>query len=181
MANVSTRNYARIIPEMADSVGVRKSSVSRNFVERSGRELKRLSERRFEREFLVIYLDGVKFGEHHVLCAVGVDSEGEKVVLDVKDGTSENGATTFKRCRNHKIRNVTSNIPEDHCASRPNGCDRTIPTRRPVLKKVWKNCLLSIGSSCRLHCDSAWKRRTSSKGPTPEFVSAHAGSVDGGW
>ncbi len=94
MANVSTRNYARVIPEMAETVGVSKSSVSRNFIEQSGRELKRLSERRFdEREFLVIYLDGVIFGEHHVLCAVGVDSEGEKVVLGLKDGASENGAT----------------------------------------------------------------------------------------
>ena len=95
MANVSTRNYERVIPEMAHTVGVSKSSVSRNFVEQSGRELKRLIERRFDgREFLVIYLDGVIFGEHHVLCAVGVDIEGEKVVLGIKDGASENGATT---------------------------------------------------------------------------------------
>ena len=53
--------------------------------------LKRLTERRFDdREFLVIYLDGVIFGEHHVLCAVGVDFDGEKVVLGIKDGASEN-------------------------------------------------------------------------------------------
>ena len=95
MANVSTRNYERVIPEMAHTVGVSKSSVSRNFVEQSGRELKRLTERRFDgREFLVVYLDGVIFGEHHVLCAVGVDIEGEKVVLGIKDGASEDGATT---------------------------------------------------------------------------------------
>ena len=95
MANVSTRNYEKVIPEMAHTVGVSKSSVSRNFVEQSGRELKRLTERRFdEKEFLIIYLDGVIFGEHHVLCAVGVDAEGEKVVLGIKDGASENGATT---------------------------------------------------------------------------------------
>ena len=95
MSNVSTRNYERVIPEMADTVGVSKSSVSRNFIEQSGRELKRLAERRFDnREFLVIYLDGVIFGEHHVLCAVGVDVQGEKVVLGIKDGASENAATT---------------------------------------------------------------------------------------
>ena len=93
MSNVSTRQYDRVIPQMADTVGVSKSSVSREFVEQSGRELKRLSERRFEdREFLVIYLDGVVFGEYHVLCAVGVDAEGEKVVLGMKDGASENAA-----------------------------------------------------------------------------------------
>ena len=95
MSNVSTRQYERVIPQMADTVGVSKSSVSREFVEQGGRELKRLTERRFdEREFLVIYLDGVIFGEHHVLCAVGVNVEGEKVVLGIKDGASENGATT---------------------------------------------------------------------------------------
>ncbi len=94
MSNVSTRQYERVIPQMADTVGVSKSSVSREFVEQSGKELKRLSERRFEdREFLVIYLDGVIFGEFHVLCAVGVDSSGEKVVLGIKDGASENAAT----------------------------------------------------------------------------------------
>lgn len=94
MSNVSTRNYERVIPEMADTVGVSKSSVSRNFIEQSGRELKRLAERRFEgREFLILYLDGVIFGEHHVLCAVGVDADGEKVVLGIKDGASENAAT----------------------------------------------------------------------------------------
>ena len=59
MSNVSIRQYERVIPQMADTVGVSKSSVSREFVEQSGKELKRLSERRFEdREFLVIYLDG---------------------------------------------------------------------------------------------------------------------------
>ncbi len=31
--------------------------------------------RRFDHlELLIIYLDGLIFGEHHVLCAVGVDA-----------------------------------------------------------------------------------------------------------
>ena len=45
MSSVSTRNYERVIAEMADTVGVNKSSVSRNFIEQSGRELKRLEDR----------------------------------------------------------------------------------------------------------------------------------------
>ena len=68
--------------------------MSRKLVEQKGRELRQLTERRFDgREFLVIYLDGVVFGDYHVLCAVGVDSEGKKVVLGMKDGDSENGPT----------------------------------------------------------------------------------------
>src|SRR3989304_3777950 len=39
---------------------------------------------------LILYLDGVIFGEHHVLVAVGVDAEGEKHVLGIAEGASEN-------------------------------------------------------------------------------------------
>jgi len=39
---------------------------------------------------LVLYLDGVIFGEHHVLVALGVDVEGRKHVLGLAEGASEN-------------------------------------------------------------------------------------------
>ncbi len=92
--NVSTRNYRRVIPEMAESVGVSKSSVSRQFIEESAQELERLAARRFdELELLIIYLDGLIFGEHHVLCAVGVDTQGNKHVLGMVEGASENASS----------------------------------------------------------------------------------------
>jgi transposase-like protein len=53
--------------------------------------LRRLCERRFEGvELLVLYVDGIIFGEHHVLVAVGVDTEGNKHVLGLAEGASEN-------------------------------------------------------------------------------------------
>jgi len=92
--NVSTRNYRRVIPEMAASVGISKSSVSRQFIEESAQELERLAARRFdELELLIIYLDGLIFGEHHVLCAVGVDTQGNKHVLGMVEGASENASS----------------------------------------------------------------------------------------
>ncbi|MBM3150460.1 MAG: IS256 family transposase, partial [Chloroflexi bacterium] len=94
MHNVSTRNYQRVIPEMAESLGVSKSSVSRQFVEASAQELERLAARRGDEvELLIIYLDGLVFGEHHVICAVGVDAQGRKHVLGVAQGASENAAS----------------------------------------------------------------------------------------
>ena len=94
MCNVSTRNYQKVIPEMVDTVGVSKSSVSRQFIEESGQELERLAERRFEEiELLILYIDGLVFGKHHVICAVGVDIEGRKHVLGIQEGASENTAT----------------------------------------------------------------------------------------
>jgi putative transposase len=94
MHNVSTRNYRRVLPEMAESVGISKSSVSRQFSEESAQELERLAARRFdELELLIIYLDGLVFGKHHVLCAVGVDAQGKKHVLGLVEGASENASS----------------------------------------------------------------------------------------
>lgn len=94
MCSVSTRAYEKVIPEMAETVGVSKSAVSREFVKVSGEKLKELAERRFEEmELVVIYIDGLVFGEHHVIAAVGVDSGGVKHVLGVGHGASENSAS----------------------------------------------------------------------------------------
>jgi len=88
---VSTRHYRQVLPEMAQTVGVSKSSVSREAIEASEQVLQALAERRFDdRDILLIYLDGLRFGRHHVLAAVGVDSQGDKHVLGLRQGASEN-------------------------------------------------------------------------------------------
>ena len=91
MHGVSTRHYRKVLPEMAETVGVSKSTVSREFVDASEKALKELAERRFdEQDLLIVYLDGLVFGEQHVLAAIGVDSKGYKHVLGLRDGASEN-------------------------------------------------------------------------------------------
>ena len=154
LRGVSTRQYRAVLPEMAETVGVSRSSVSREAVEASEEELRRLCERRLEElDLLILYLDGVIFGEHHVLVAVGVDGEGYKHVLGIAEGASENqavakglledlvrrglktdrkyllvidgskalraaidavfgGENPVQRCRQHKIENVMSYLPE---------------------------------------------------------------------
>src|SRR2546425_200319 len=52
----STRQYAKVLPEMAETVGVSRSSVSREAVEASESELRKLCERRWHQiEVLVNY------------------------------------------------------------------------------------------------------------------------------
>jgi putative transposase len=88
---VSTRRYQRVIPEMADTAGVSRSTVSRETVEASEAALKRLMERRFDEvELLIVYIDGMHFGDQCVLAAVGVDLEGRKHVLALREGATEN-------------------------------------------------------------------------------------------
>lgn len=91
MKGVSTRNYKSILPEMAETVGVSKSQISREFVAASEKQLKALCERRFDdKDILVVYIDGIQFGRCHVIVAIGVDSGGFKHVLGIREGCSEN-------------------------------------------------------------------------------------------
>jgi len=91
MLGLSTRKYKDVLPEMAETVGVSKSEVSRHFVEASGEVLEKLMERRFDEvDIPIVYLDGVVFGEYHAVAAIGVDSEGCKHVLGLREGASEN-------------------------------------------------------------------------------------------
>jgi len=93
MRGISTRQYAEVLPEMASTCGVSKSNVSREAAEAGEEALKELLERRFEDvDLLVIYIDGMMFGEHHVISAVGVDRAGHKHVLGIQPGATENAA-----------------------------------------------------------------------------------------
>jgi putative transposase len=91
MKGVSTRKYKDILPEMADTVGVSKSQISREFIDTSEKYLKQLCDRRFDdKNILVVYIDGIQFGDCHVIVALGVDCDGCKHVLGLREGSSEN-------------------------------------------------------------------------------------------
>lgn len=91
---VSTRRYEKVLPAMAESAGISKSAVSRANIEAGTRLLAELAERRFDAlDILVIYLDGICLGSHHILGAIGVDSTGNKHVLGLRQGSSENTTT----------------------------------------------------------------------------------------
>jgi transposase-like protein len=93
MRGISTREYHEVLPKMAETVGVSRSAVSRQAMEASVEQLKQLQERRWDQvEILVIYIDGQRFAEHHILSAVGVDLEGRKHVLGIACGATENAA-----------------------------------------------------------------------------------------
>jgi putative transposase len=91
MAGVSTRRYEHVLPEMAETVGVSKSEVSRETIEAGERTLKGLAERDLSAlEILAIWIDGIQLGSYHVICAVGVDAAGRKHVLGLREGATEN-------------------------------------------------------------------------------------------
>lgn len=91
IAGVSTRRYEQVIPAMAETVGVSKSQVSREAIEAGERLLRDLAERDFAKlDLLAVWIDGLQLGSYHVICAVGVDAEGHKHVLGLREGATEN-------------------------------------------------------------------------------------------
>ena len=89
--NVSTRNYEAVVDTAAESFGVKKSSVSRNFVRASAAELKTLCERRWdEARFVAIFIDGKNFADAMIVVALGVTEKGEKRILGLRQGATEN-------------------------------------------------------------------------------------------
>jgi len=101
LRGISTREYQEVLPQMAETVGVSRSAISRKAIDASVEQLKELQERRWENvEILVIYIDGQSFAEHHIISAVGVDREGKKHILGIELGATENAASV-KRLLTH--------------------------------------------------------------------------------
>jgi len=96
MLGVSTRRYARSLeplPSTADVRGISKSAVSERFVYGTERKLAELMSRELNKfSFTALLIDGVHFDEHLVLAAVGVDEQGDKHVLGLREGATENAA-----------------------------------------------------------------------------------------
>jgi len=93
---VSTRRYARSLEPLPAGIaarGVSKSAVSERFVYGTERKLAELMSRELGGlKLAAVLIDGVHFGAHVVLAAVGVDERGGKHVLGLREGATENAA-----------------------------------------------------------------------------------------
>jgi len=87
---VSTRDYADVIDLTPEGFGVKKSSVSRDFVRASAAQVKALAERRFDgTHFPVILIDGVEYAGETMIVAAGITADGTKRVLGLRQGATE--------------------------------------------------------------------------------------------
>lgn len=93
---VSTRRYARSLeplPQEVEVRGISKSAISERFVVGTQRRLAELLQRDLGGLKLVaLLIDGVHFADHVVLAAVGIDVDGEKHPLGLREGATENAA-----------------------------------------------------------------------------------------
>jgi putative transposase len=111
LVGVSTRRYARSLeplPSGAESLAVSRSSVSRRFVARTTQQVEAFLSRPLDGlDLPVMMLDGTALGDHVLVVALGIDSEGHKHVLGVAEGSTESNGVCMGLLRELIERGLT--------------------------------------------------------------------------
>jgi putative transposase len=87
---VSTRNYAAAIDDCLAGYGIDKSSVSRQWKAATAAELQKLVQRPVPADLVALLIDGQYFRKECLIVALGVDKAGQKHVLGLWHGATEN-------------------------------------------------------------------------------------------
>jgi putative transposase len=94
LLGVATRQYARSLEPVGSTVqtrGTSKSTVSRRFVVRTTAQLEAWRATPLDGlDLVALIIDGVSFGDHCVIAALGIDASGQKHALGLWDGSTEN-------------------------------------------------------------------------------------------
>jgi len=92
-AGVSMRRYASTLEELPPpekALSVSKSATSRRFVALSEEQLLQWLSRRLDNlDLPVVMIDGIHFRDRVILVALGIDSQGNKHVLGLREGSTE--------------------------------------------------------------------------------------------
>lgn len=94
LVGVTTRQYARSLEPIGDDLrsrGTSKSAVSRRFVVQTTAQLEKWRSRSLaDLDLVALLIDGLHVGEHCLVAALGIDATGQKHVLGLWDGATEN-------------------------------------------------------------------------------------------
>ena len=115
VAGVSTRTYGATVEPVPDTFTARstsRSAVSRRFVALSQQPLTRgLSRPVSDLDLRVVMIDGIDYHDHTILIALGIDGQGSKHVLGVREGTTENSAVAGALLRDLVDRGLNAQGP----------------------------------------------------------------------
>lgn len=93
LKGLSCRDYEACVDPVAETFGLKASSLSRRFKRASARKLSELMERDLSvYDIVAIFLDGKRFGEDEIVIALGITLEGKKVILGFVQTGTENEA-----------------------------------------------------------------------------------------
>jgi len=95
LAGISTRSYDKTLEPVGslEASATSRSAVSRRFVARTAKALDELMAKDLsDLRICALFADGIEESEHMMVCAIGLDAEGRKHLLGLREGTTENKA-----------------------------------------------------------------------------------------
>jgi len=112
MRGLSTRNYGAVVKDFHEAYGVEKSAVSDNFIAASREKLQELMERPLrELRLCAVLIDGTPFRDRQMIVALGINSDGRKTVLGLREGATENATVVSELLSDLAARGLDFSVP----------------------------------------------------------------------
>jgi transposase-like protein len=112
MHGLTTRRYSDVTREMEQAYGIEKSTVSDHFIEASRQRLQKLETRPLGDYCLcAMLIDGTCFADQQLIVALGITLQGNKVVLGLRQGATENSTVVRQLLEDLKERGADFEVP----------------------------------------------------------------------
>jgi putative transposase len=109
---VSARNYEQVVEQTRQGFGVKRSSVSRHYVRVMADRIRQFRERRWDGvRFVAIIIDGKSFAREMMVAALGITVAGEKRILGLRQGATENAQVCKELLESLRERGVATDVP----------------------------------------------------------------------
>lgn len=109
---VSARNYEPVVEKVRRGFGVKRSSVSRHCVRVMADRIREFCERRWDGvRFVAIMIDGKSFARETMIAVLGVTATGEKHILGLRQGATENAQVCKELLESLRERGVRTDVP----------------------------------------------------------------------
>lgn len=93
MHGLTMRNYKEVVQQFTEAYGLEKSTISEHFMEASRRKLEQLLTRSLQDvQLCALLVDGTCFKGESLIVAIGIDRLGNKLVLGLVQGATENAS-----------------------------------------------------------------------------------------
>jgi putative transposase len=109
---LTTRRYSEVVKELEQAYGIEKSTISEHFIEASRQRLHKLLERPLHDQALcAMMIDGACFHDQQVIVSLGITVFGQKIVLGLRQGATENATVVKQLLSDLQGRGVDFGVP----------------------------------------------------------------------
>lgn len=110
LRGVSTRDYEPLLNSLQGGLGLKKSTVSKAFMRGSKQALEDINGKDLSKQnWFCVMIDGIEFKQKHVIVAMGIDVNGRKHILGLREGSSEH----HELCKDLLQSLIDRNLPQE--------------------------------------------------------------------